>query len=383
MRAKLNTILVYVQHLLGVGHLHRTALITRALSRAGFDVTVVSGGVPEASIDFGQVKFVQLQAIKTDSAFKALYDKQGNVIDDDFKHARKLQLISVVDQVKPELVIIETYPFGRRQMRFELLPLLEHLRYAMQYRPVIASSIRDVIQPKSNPKRSQEVVSIVDEFFDAIIVHGDDSFIAFEQTFPEATKFKEKLIYSGYVVKQLSNKLSSKREKNTILVSAGGGAVGQQIYTAVIDASKNSFGKQYNWHMLVGNNFSATEFDKLIQHQHKRLLIERNRDDFLQLLLRCSMSVSQAGYNTMMDLLVTDTPALVIPFEGVAEQEQLIRANMFEQFKIVKVLNEKNLNGLNLLEAMKEIIIKPETKLQLNLNGAEQMVEIISKKLLF
>ena len=377
----MKTILVYVQHLLGVGHLHRTALITRALAQGGFNLTVVSGGMPEASIDFGPVNFIQLEPVKTDPEFKALYDKDSVVIDDSFKQSRKSHLINIVNKIKPELVLIETYPFGRRQMRFELLPLLEHLRKGLEYRPLVACSIRDVIQPKSNPRRSQEVIAIVNEYFDIVIVHGDESFIAFDESFPEAINFKSKLIYSGYVVKQLNEELCGAREKNTVLVSAGGGAVGQQIYSTVLDASKSTLGKKYSWHMLVGYNFSTAQFNQLTQNQHRQLKIERNRDDFLQLLSRCSMSISQAGYNTMMDLIVTNTPALVVPFEGVAEREQLIRAKMFEKHNIVKVITEDDLNYMSLLHAMDMLSESPAPQIDMNLDGALHMTEIIRQKL--
>ena len=375
-------ILVYVQHLLGIGHLHRTALITRSLAQAGFDVTVVSGGMPEASVDFGQITFIQLEAIKTDPAFTDLYDKNDNVINQRFKQTRARALLNIADRVEPDLVLIETYPFGRRQMRFELLPLLQHLKYELKDSPVITCSIRDVIQPKSNPKRVDEIIGIVDKYFDYIFVHGDDSIIDFEHSFSDAQKFKEKLIYTGYVVKPFDGDLSGQRKKNTVLVSAGGGAVGQQIYETVIKASKDPRGEQYFWHMLVGGNFSTDEFNKLVNAQHEKLKIERNRSDFLNLLSQCSISFSQAGYNTMMDLLVTATPALVVPFEGVAEREQFIRAVKFEQLGIAKVIREKELDGGKLLEFMAQVSIDNETNQQIKLDGAAKMAEILHRKIL-
>lgn len=376
-------ILVYVQHLLGVGHLHRTASITRALTRGHLQVTLVSGGMPEPTIDFGPVDFIQLRPIKTDPAFKALYDDQGRVINEKFKQSRTAELLTIVEQIRPDLVIIETYPFGRRQMRFELLPLLRYLKYGMAYRPLVSSSIRDVIQPKTNHRRTEEVVSIVDEYFDIIFVHGDESFIPFERTFPEAIHFREKLVYSGYVVKSSNIESGYKRKKNTILVSAGGGAVGQQIYQTVVKASLHDHGRHYNWHMLVGNNYPAPEYDQLAEKQHEGLKVERNRSDFLRLLSCCTVSVSQAGYNTIMDLLVTRTPALVIPFEGVSEKEQLIRSKMLAQHNIVNVLREKNITNENMLAALAKVPRIPDYTLDIDLHGDQRMYQLIYQILHF
>ena len=40
----------HVQHLLGIGHLKRAATLANALRRAGFEVTLASGGAPLAGI---------------------------------------------------------------------------------------------------------------------------------------------------------------------------------------------------------------------------------------------------------------------------------------------------------------------------------------------
>ena len=40
-------VMIYVQHLLGVGHLHRVSAIARSMARGGFETTLVSGGMPD------------------------------------------------------------------------------------------------------------------------------------------------------------------------------------------------------------------------------------------------------------------------------------------------------------------------------------------------
>ena len=53
-------VLFYVQHLLGIGHLRRAALIARAIQAAGFDLRFVSGGEPVGDIDIGAGELIQL-----------------------------------------------------------------------------------------------------------------------------------------------------------------------------------------------------------------------------------------------------------------------------------------------------------------------------------
>jgi predicted glycosyltransferase len=67
----------YVQHLLGIGHLRRAARIARALERAGFDVTLASGGMP---VDGYRV--LQLPPASSDAGFKQLLDERGAPVDE-------------------------------------------------------------------------------------------------------------------------------------------------------------------------------------------------------------------------------------------------------------------------------------------------------------
>ncbi len=49
------------------------------------------------------------------------------------------------------------------------------------------------------------------------------------------------------------------------------------------------------------------------------VVVERYRADFTRLLARCRLSVSQGGYNTVMEILQARAPAVVVPFAGGAE----------------------------------------------------------------
>ena len=58
-------VLVYVQHLLGIGHLRRAAVLVRSLDRAGLKTVLVSGGMPVEGLDIGAAGFVQLPPART------------------------------------------------------------------------------------------------------------------------------------------------------------------------------------------------------------------------------------------------------------------------------------------------------------------------------
>ena len=60
-------------------------------------------------------------------------------------------------------------------------------------------------------------------------------------------------------------------------------------------------------------------------------IVERVRSDFPALLAGCALSISQAGYNTVLDLIAARRPAIVVPFDAGAETEQAIRAEALER----------------------------------------------------
>ena len=69
-------IFLYVQNLLGIGHLRRAAAIARALINIGFEVNFVSGGIPIPNLNVGSAKFHQLPPVRSlDRNFKILVDE--------------------------------------------------------------------------------------------------------------------------------------------------------------------------------------------------------------------------------------------------------------------------------------------------------------------
>ena len=154
--------LFYVQHLLGIGHLMRAGTLTRALQANGVDVTLVSGGSPVPNFDSGATHFVQLPPTRAiDIYFKVLVDENDREIDDAWKRRRRDLLLDVYRRAAPDIVLVEMYPFGRRQMRFEIEPLLIEARQEKaggSARPVIASSVRDILVEPDKPGRVDEMV---------------------------------------------------------------------------------------------------------------------------------------------------------------------------------------------------------------------------------
>ena len=176
----------YVQHLLGIGHLTRAMTLARAMRARGLAVTVVSGGDPVPVVAADGLDFVQLPPARAaDRSFKLLHDGAGEAVDDAWKARRRDLLRETFLARDPQVLIIELFPFGRRQMRFELIPLLEAAR--RRPRPVaVACSVRDILVAKERPERNDEMVALALRYVDAVLVHGDPDLVPFEASFPHA-----------------------------------------------------------------------------------------------------------------------------------------------------------------------------------------------------
>jgi len=370
-------IFFYVQHLLGIGHLKRAAAIARALVEAGARVDFVLGGAPVSGIAPAGAHVVQLPpAIASDAQFTNLLDERGDKVDEAWKARRKQTLLAAFEEAKPDIVLLEMYPFGRRQFRFELLPLLD--RIAGQYpKPLVAVSVRDILVDKGRMDRAREAADIVLKHVDQVLVHGDPRLTRLDLTFPLASEIADKLIYTGFVVERPAVVTGAAdpfadREDGEILVSAGGGAVGFPLLAAAIRAKRLTRHRQRRWRIVTGANLPAAqrkELDKLAAGD-PGIAIEGFRADFGTLLATCQLSVSQGGYNTIMELIATRCPSVVVPFAEGGESEQTLRARMLVERQVLSMVDPEFLTAGTLAAAIDAV--RPPAALDLNLDGARQ-----------
>lgn len=371
-------VLFYVQHLLGVGHVKRAAAIARAAAHL-VDMHVALGGEPVALADFGSATVHQLPPARAeDLTFKVLLDADGHPIDDRWRARRKAELLALAASLDPRLLLVEHFPFGRGKFAFELVALFEQLRGRPDRR--ILCSVRDVLVERSASGKAEKVVRLARRWFDGILVHGDRAVIPFDATFPAAAAIEDLIEYTGYVVdggelghrSDHSATTGSRSADAEVVVSIGGGAVGQELLAAAIAAAQAGALAPRHWRLLAGNNLPETVFEALRAGAAAcaRITVERARPDFRDLLDRAGLSISQAGYNTVMDLLATSCPALVVPFAAEAEGEQLFRARELERRGLLRVLEERDMTPLTLAAAAQQALAGKRARHTINLDGA-------------
>ena len=107
--------------------------------------------------------------------------------------------------------------------------------------------------------------------------------------------------------------------------------------------------------------------------------VERFRSDFPSLLYSAQLSISQAGYNTVSDILQADCCSIVVPYSAGGETEQADRAARLQQLGLASVLPETMLSGEHLALLVRTALgyESSATATQGDTNGANRTAEIL------
>ena len=93
------------------------------------------------------------------------------------------------------------------------------------------------------------------------------------------------------------------------------------------------------------------------------LRLFRFREDFPSLLAGAELSVSQAGYNTVCDILRAGCRSLLVPFSAGGETEQTARAERLARLGLATSLPETGLTGELLCAAITKALAAAEGRL--------------------
>ena len=356
----MSCVFFYVQHLLGIGHLRRAAVLARALAAGGFDVLLVSGGAPVDGLVLDGVRFHQLPPLRAaDESLRDLARLDGSPVDEAFQRQRTEALLGLLRAEAPDVVLTEQFPFGRTRLRFELLPLVEAAR-GLPKRPLIACSVRDVVR-RAGPERLAETEHVVERLFDAVLIHGDPHLVPFERSFAGWARIKERAFYTGYVSEQdLAQGMQSAEGKDEVVVSVGGGAVGAPLLKAAIAARPKTALADRTWRLLMGENLPV--HDRVMLARQQGVVAESARPDFTRLLRNATLSISQAGYNTTLETLCCADRAVLVPFATERETEQADRAQALAERGMVAVVSPGTLSAQSLADAIGRALAGPSLK---------------------
>jgi|CXWL01.1.fsa_nt_gi predicted glycosyltransferase len=337
------TILFYCQHSLGMGHLVRSLALAECLANE-FRVVLLNGGkLPRKMSVPSVIEVVNLAPLGIDEKGKLVSrDKRRSV--ERAQIVRKQMILDAYRANQPEIVLIELFPFGRKKFADELMPLLVEAKG----RSKIVCSLRDILVSNRVDQERHDTrgVKIANAYFDALLVHSDSSFVSFDGTLLSSVPLRVPVHCTGFVapIEQRSAKVRTKTDRRKIIVSAGGGIVGKELFQVAIGAHDILSKKHAIETTIVGGLF-LPEADWIYL---KKLAADQNHLKFTRFIpnLRDEMrlsdvSISQCGYNTALDIALSGISAVVVPY-GTAdgEDEQTKRARRLEEIGALLVCED-------------------------------------------
>ena len=371
-------IMIYCQHVLGVGHLFRTIEICNAL--AGHDIVLVTGGPRVAKELPDNVREIRLPELQMDPHFKGLSSTDPHTTLDRIKEERQVRLFALFKEEAPDLLMIELYPFGRKAFRFELDPLLEGIKKRRLPACGVVCSVRDIlVEKEKQEKHEMRAILTLNDYFDTVLVHSDPSLVKIEETFLHLDEVEIPMVYTGFIAPKpesfcratVRKQLGIAADDTLIVASAGSGSVGSPLLESVIMAFKQLGIEPPRKKMRVytGPFMPQSDVDHLKSLAVPEIVIEAFTPDFLSYLVAADLSISMAGYNTSMNILAAKVPALVWPFSE--NQEQRLRAERLADSGALRVLDDADIQPEKMAAIMTQTLADPPCMTAaLNLEGA-------------
>ncbi|MBE2319924.1 hypothetical protein DVA67_028420 [Solirubrobacter sp. CPCC 204708] len=315
-------LLFYCQHSVGLGHLMRSyALCDRLAER--FRVVLIAGGqLPKGIAPPPHVEIVALPPLGLNGNGFGSADPRYTT--ERAWDVRLHRILTTLRDVKPQVVLVELFPFGRAKFAREIVPLLGAAHDAFK-----ACSLRDILV-SGDPERDDRARKLADAHLDALLVHSDPRFARLEETFKPPTPLSVPVHYTGFVTARDDEDAPPRGDH--VVISAGGGRVGRPLLQQAIETLNGT-----PMRAIAGPLMPEDDFRALQRAAPPNVELIRSVPDLAKELRQARASISQCGYNTALDVVRARVPALMVPYATPEEDEQTRRAHRLEQLGLVRV----------------------------------------------
>jgi predicted glycosyltransferase len=353
-------VMIWSEAVTASGHIRMTNRLSKAMQDKGFDVVIVTSGHAADMVrsfgDFGNAKVVELPSLKPqgdfdpknpESFFNAL-TPNGKRYEDDlaFQQERRDTLIKTFNEEKPDIVITEHWPIGRRKYDAEMIPFLDHVVAHNAAHPEnktkILGYMRDATGAPELGAPKEYVAGVLNKYFDRILVRGDPRVVKLDETLGEhISTLGNKVSYAGYPVDVKKKNLLDRVDKTAdqVVVSCGGGYQpdATQYYLDVLASRSHSKLANKTWHIFVNNECSQEDFERIAEAAKSakgQIIVERENDSFGKHLQNCALAIVRGGM-TVSEVASAGKPCVVVPRmvypNHPQDNEQFMRAYAFEQ----------------------------------------------------
>jgi predicted glycosyltransferase len=377
-----DSLLFYCQHSLGMGHLVRSLALAESFA-VRFRVVFLNGGpLPKGMRIPEGVEIVDLPPLGIDTTGKLVSRDRRRTVERACSLRRRI-ILETYRRTRPRVIFVELFPFGRKKFAGELMPVLEEAKCVGGTRPLVCCSLRDILVGKraDQRKHDERAVNLANEYFDAVMVHSDPTFARLEESMHQHATLRTPVYYTGFVQADRKPNGGAKPEGiRQIIVSAGGGLVGETLFRTAVEAY-SLLGQPDDVRMkIITGPFlpdGAWQTLRAATQGRRGLSLKRFVPDLCAEMRGAAASISQCGYNTALDILRACIPALVVPFAEGQEDEQSKRARRLAERGAIRVLEQKELSAARLAEEMRGLLDFKPRRLHLDVDGARNAARIL------
>ena len=382
---KKTKVLIYFTHKESLGHTTRTLSIISALLKQypkKTRISVFQAGKKQAYLDIPkQVDWFNLP----NPFYSKLNFRKGTsqVFVPLYAKIRARYMLSKIKEIRPDIFITEFFPFGREDCRFELLPVLTHLKksgvriFASIGYPYIVRSNIDILIGHCGLYDRFFIHTPKDLEFNFLKEDIDNPLLkaVYQRTF---NHIKDKIVYTGYIMpfnclnireKDEIRKKFNAEGKKMVVISRGGGVRYPKIISHSIAALRHLKSRDFIFVVAAGPSTSHKEmalFKGLAKDAPREsLYLFRYLADLPSYLNASDVSVSMAGYNTSVPLLYFKKRCVLIPSREDPETalgyccEQISRSRLMQQYIGSEILDYHDATPKKIADLIQKAATKP------------------------
>jgi predicted glycosyltransferase len=309
----------------GLGHVRRNSVIARAVldTDPAAQVSLVTG------IDVRPRWLRQDDRVRVHHVPPMLKSADGayrheSLSFEDAVRERERIFATVVDEERPDVVVVDRHPYGTAG---ELRPGLD---LARRRGAVLVLGLRDVLDEPSIIREEMQGRgwAHVEDVYDDFLVYGAQNFVDYEAEYGLSLP----LHYCGWVVERPR---PSRLRHNILVVAAGGGGDGAAVFemgAQVLTCRTDMFG------LFTPGPYAGVEvMRRLSLLANHRLRVVSPLGASGQWFTRAQAVLCMAGYNSTLEALAAGQRPILMP-RRIPRREQVIRAEWLEGLQLADVV---------------------------------------------
>ena len=143
-------------------------------------------------------------------------------------------ILAQYTEIKPQVLFIDTFPFGNEILADELLPTVERARDSVSLQPLVVCSVTDLLygERRRDEEKDDRITAVLDKYFDVVIVHSDPDFARLGEFLQPRDALTIPVYHSGFVARERDEPPSDSERDERVLVAPGSGINGGRMLRA-------------------------------------------------------------------------------------------------------------------------------------------------------